>query len=180
MAPRFLAVVALCEPRGRARRWWGIALFASGSCVAYALAGATGGFAQARFGASPLVYGAFAVAAIAAGVAVIVRTPHAACDRATGRYGAGFLAGFAGALAGAPCCAPFAFALAGTASARGPQYAAIVLASFALGQTLPLFVAAAGWSKANALLERALTSAGSATVAGAILVALGAYYAVLA
>jgi cytochrome c biogenesis protein CcdA len=129
------------------------------------------------------MYRALAIVAIAGGVWTIVHRSHAECCERKRRIdgGLGFFAGLVSAGVTSPCCGPIGAVLAGVAAASsGPRYAAAVLCAFALGHVLPLAAVAAGSIRLHGTLARAAASGAGATISGALMVAAGAYYAVLA
>lgn len=183
IGPRLLTLAALCSRHRGAARWTVTGIFVAGLCTGYAIVGTVAGAASLASTLSPAIYRALAVVAIAAGVWTIVRRPNAACCSDERRIGGGlgFLAGLASASVTSPCCGPIGVALAGIAAASaGPRYAAEIVAAFALGHVLPLTMVAAGSLRFAGTAARVMESGAGATVSGALMLATGTYYAVLA
>ena len=95
-----------------------------------------------------------------------------------GSRGALLLAGFATAVVPSPCCAPVVTLLAAGSPDR--TIALVSIASFALGHAAPLLLAATGAARLRALAFEGQISQAVTTVGGALMVALGGYYALLA
>ena len=183
IGPRLLTVTALCARHRGAQRWLAAGVFAAGLCAGYAIVGTVAGAASAASAFSPIIYRALAVVAITGGFWTILRRPQTACCERERRIGGGFgfFAGLASASVTSPCCGPVGAALAGVAAAAaGPHYAAAVLVAFALGHVLPLALVAAISIRSSGAVARALAGGAGATISGALMVAAGAYYAVLA
>ncbi len=183
IGPRLLTLAALCSRHRGTRRWAIAGIFTAGLCAGYAIVGTIAGAAGLASAFSPWIYRTMAIVAVAGGVWTIVHRSQAACCESKPRFdgGLGFFAGLVSASITSPCCGPIGAALAGVAAAAsGPQYAAAVLCAFALGHVLPLAAVAAGSPRMRGPLARAAQSGAGATIAGALMVAAGAYYAVLA
>jgi cytochrome c-type biogenesis protein len=94
-------------------------------------------------------------------------------------FGGAFLLGGSMALLVSPCCTPIVAALVGFGIASGQLWlGAVTLASFAIGHAVPMIVAGLGAGRTGDALGR--FSVPLATVSGSLLIALGAYYGVLA
>lgn len=180
-APRVMALAALSGTEGRTRRLAAPA-FVAGLVVSYAVLGTIAASTLRSLAASHWTYWALAVASLCAAVRVIGRNPVAAgCGHAhSATLGAAFVAGLCAAATGLGCCAPIAILLAHAVSSGGTLVIAMTLACFALGQSMLIFVVAAGWSTAATFVNGAAASMAAATVSGGVLFALGAYYALLA
>ncbi len=179
IAPRFLAAVTLCAGTSGARRWLRLGSFVAGSALSF-VAACSAGSAIARIGAySVQTYAVLATVCVIAGIAGIVRTHECANGRTSPSCGAAFLGGGAAGIVGAPCCGPLA-ALAGAGWAMAGRDP-LVPAAFALGHAVPFVALAVGSSaRIDRLLRLRWPVEASATIAGGLAVALGAYYAVLA
>jgi cytochrome c biogenesis protein CcdA len=183
IGPRMLTVAALCARHRGLQRWMAAGVFAAGLCAGYAIVGTIAGAAGLASAFSPWMYRALALVAVAGGIYTIVRRPQTDCCKRERRIGSGFgfFAGLASASVMSPCCGPIGAALAGLAAASvGPRYAAAILTAFALGHVLPLAAVAAGSIRGSGIAARALAGGAGATVSGALMLAVGAYYAVLA
>ena len=183
VAARILTVSALCAQHRGARRWIAAGVFAAGICAGYTILGTIAGAAGALSSFSPAIYRTFAVLAITGGIWTIVRPATQTCCAGEGGVtnGVGFLAGLASATVTSPCCGPIGAALAGVAAASaGPQFAAEILAAFALGHVLPIAAVAGSSIGTTSAVARVLSGGAGATISGAIMLAAGGYYAVLA
>jgi cytochrome c biogenesis protein CcdA len=184
VAPRYIVLAALVQT---ARNPWRITLAYVVGLVAamVALGLAVDGLAALR-GASTAIDLALALTLAIAGIATLLRGGRApARAHAPSRTPAGMggiaLLGASGALVVSPCCTPILAAIAGLTIGAGQfSTGAAVLAAYALGHAAPLLLAAlAGAPLAAAFAKLAGTHA-PATVSGTLMVALGAYYGVLA
>lgn len=183
IGPRLLTLAALCSRHRGARRWTIAGIFAAGLCAGYAIVGTIAGAAGLASAVSPAIYRGMAIVAVAGGVWTIVHRSQAVCCERNRRIhgGLGFFAGLVSASVTSPCCGPIGAALAGVAAAAsGPRYAAGIACAFALGHVLPLAAVAAGSPRFHGILARAAASGAGATISGALMIAAGAYYAVLA
>jgi cytochrome c biogenesis protein CcdA len=182
IGPRLLTLAALCSRHRGAQRWMVAGVFTTGICAGYAIVGTIAGAAGVASAFSPAIYRTMAIVAVAGGVWTIVRSESTCCERKQRvEGGIGFFAGLVSASVTSPCCGPIGAALAGIAAASsGPRYAAAILCAFALGHVLPLAAVAAGSPRLRGALARAAASGAGATISGALMVAAGAYYAVLA
>lgn len=183
IGPRLLTLAALCSRHRGARRWATAGVFTAGLCAGYAIVGTVAGAAGLVSAFSPALYRTVSLVAVAGGVWTIMRRSEPACCEAKPRIegGAGFFAGLVSAGVTSPCCGPIGAAMAGVAAASsGPRYAAVILCAFALGHVLPLAAVGAISLRLRGSLARAAASGAGATISGALMVAAGAYYAVLA
>lgn len=183
IGPRLLTLAALCSRHRGAARWIAASIFAAGLCAGYAILATVAGAAGLASALSPAIYRTLAIVAIAGGMWTIVHRPQPACCRGTRRIdgGVGFFAGLASAGVTSPCCGPIGAALAGVAAAAaGPRYAAEIVVAFALGHAVPLVAVAGGSVRLATAVTRALQSGAGVTISGALMLAAGAYYAVLA
>jgi cytochrome c biogenesis protein CcdA len=177
--PRLLALTAL--DASRASRWAAGLAWVAGSAVSYALVGAVGS-AAASVISSPLLYWLLAAACACGAAAAFAGDRERECceRRASATASTAFVAGFAGTIAGAGCCGPIALVFVQAASAKGAPFGAAMLALFALGQGLPTLAVAAGCSKLRHLAASRDARSAIQTVSGGLLLALGAYYGMLA
>lgn len=182
IAPRFVVVASLTAGTSGWTRWARLGAFIAGLCTSFALLGTIAGALGYIASYSSYVYGALAIALVAGGIGAIV-SPHrcrAAHPSSKPIASAPFVVGLTFTAVGSPCCGPIAAALGGLSTAGGNvTFGALLLGAFALGHALPLVVLAAGAVPIVTYLRaRALDSA-FATVSGALMIALGGYYAVL-
>jgi cytochrome c-type biogenesis protein len=183
VAPRFVAVAALASA-GRAR-WKSIAAFAGGLCVSYVALGVASGLLSRVAALSVHLYAALALVLLAAGSYTLLREPTLhPCDgtkAANGSLGGAFLLGTSSALVTSPCCTPVIVILGSLAAARSSApYGAALIAAYALGHALPLAGAGFGWNAIGVRLNAESWSGALQTVTGALMLALAAYYGVLA
>jgi cytochrome c biogenesis protein CcdA len=183
IGPRLLTLAALCSQRQGAARWMAAGIFTAGLCAGYAIIGTVADAAGLASALSPAIYRTLAAAAVAGAAWTIVHRRQSDCCRREHRIngGLGFFAGLASVCVTSPCCGPVGAALAGVAAAAaGPRYAAAIVLAFALGHVLPLAAIAAGSVRVRGAVARAAVSGAGATISGALMLATGAYYAVLA
>jgi thiol:disulfide interchange protein DsbD len=187
-APRYVALAALLNASRRPARV--VAAFAAGLVGAYVTIGVAAGALGALWSASRFLYAALAITLAVAGFATLLRvdcTSHVHDDVRAGdagaraSFGGTFLLGASSALVVSPCCTPIVAGIAGLTTAGGhPAAGATLLAAFACGHALPIVSAGAlGTHVARALRHVAVAHA-SAVVAGTLMLALAAYYGVLA
>jgi cytochrome c biogenesis protein CcdA len=195
-APRYVAVAALAQA-ARAP-WTVVAAFAAGLVAAYvalgALASGVGTAASALgslWSASSYVYGALAIALLAGGVFTLVRATGTTasdrcergtrCDASAMSFGGMFLLGASSVLVVSPCCTPVVAGIAGLTLATGRALDGVaLLALFACGHAVPVAFAGALGDRFASLVRRLAASQAPAIVSGALMIALAAYYGVLA
>jgi cytochrome c biogenesis protein CcdA len=186
IAPRFVAIAGLAANARGAARWLRVAAFVVGLCTSYVLLGSIAGALGMLAAYSSYVYGALGLGLVVAGVGTLVRMPHSpACAAAPHRpsvsQGATFATGFALSAVSSPCCGPIAAALAGTSLASGnAAFGGAMLAAFAFGHAVPLVAVACGSMRVGAFLAARSATPALSTVGGALMVALGTYYGLLA
>ena len=186
-APRYVALAALVNASRRPLHI--IAAFVAGLVGAYVVLGAAAGALGALWSASRLIYAALAVVLAVTGIATLLRggAPHAhdgaQAHHADARASLGgtFLLGASSAFVVSPCCTPVVAGIAGLTTASGHTGAGVALMSaFACGHALPLVTAGALGSRVARGLRLLAASHASAVIAGALMLALAAYYGVLA
>jgi cytochrome c-type biogenesis protein len=92
-----------------------------------------------------------------------------------------FSLGAASALVVSPCCTPVVAAVIGmTAGSADPAARAMLLGAFTLGHAAPLFLAGALGALCDRPLRAWNASPAPAVVSGALMLALGGYYGMLA
>jgi cytochrome c biogenesis protein CcdA len=181
VAPRLIAVGALSAQSSGLQRWTRIGAFVAGLCAVYVAMGVAAGALGRLMDLSPMLYAAVAAAAAISGILVIVKAQAKhVCARDTPAlpHGLGFFGGAACATITSPCCGGVAALSVAGAGAAGSS-SALLLGAFALGHALPLFAFAAGSGRVRQWCLRG-GSQPLEIVSGALMIALGAYYAVLA
>jgi len=187
-APRYVALAALVNASGRPARV--VTAFVAGLIGAYVVLGVAAGALGALWSASRLVYAALAIALAAGGVVTLLRGGHAShahANRAGGKgsmqasLGGTFLLGASSAFVVSPCCTPIVAGIAGLTTASGHTGVGVaLLATFACGHALPIVSAGALGTRVARGLRHVAASHASAVVAGTLMLALAAYYGVLA
>jgi len=187
-APRYVALAALVNASRRPSRI--VAAFVAGLVGAYVVLGVAAGALGALWSASRVVYAALAVVLAVAGVATLLRGDgashehesahtHAAGARAS--LGGTFLLGASSAFVVSPCCTPIVAGIAGLTTASGHTGVGVALmAAFACGHALPVVSAGALGTRVSRGLRRVALTHASAIVSGTLMLALAAYYGVLA
>jgi cytochrome c-type biogenesis protein len=179
-APRYLALAPLLNGGGRMRT---TGLFVAGMLLTYAAIAFGMGVVVNVTRAASAVYLVFSAALVILGLRMLLRTGDCAHGHAGGhtRASGAFTLGAASALGVSPCCTPVLIAVSGATAADGNVAARLILlAAFVLGHAAPLFAAAplAGTLERGA--KRWNLDPAPAVVAGALTIALGAYYGLLA
>jgi thiol:disulfide interchange protein DsbD len=185
-APRYIAVAACAHA---ARRPWAIvAAFICGLVCAYVALGVAAGAIGALWAASAPLYTLLAVALAVSGVVTLARAgggSHSHCAVRHGERNASsggiFLLGASSAFVVSPCCTPVVAGIAALTMSSGHGADGVfVLAAFACGHALPVLAAGALSTRLSAALRRIATSQAPSIVAGSLMLALAAYYGVLA
>ena len=188
-APRFVAAAALAA--NARRRPLVVFAFGAGVAGAYVALGLSAGALGALWAVSRTTYAALALALAAAALATLLRRPHhdgADCDgvhagmpHQPARHGGAFLLGASSALIVAPCCTPVVAALAGLTVASGRVAdGAALLAAFGCGHALPVLLTGTIGVKLAAALAPFSASGAPSIVAAGLMLALAAYYGLLA
>ena len=187
-APRYVALAAIANASHRPRRT--IAAFVTGLVGAYVVLGVAAGAVGALWSASAPIYVALAVVLAVAGIATLVRgdgSSHAHGDdvaRGLGvraSLGGTFLLGASSAFVVSPCCTPIVAGIAGLTTAGGHTGTGVaLLATFACGHALPIVSVGALGARIAHVLRHVAASHAPAVVAGTLMLALAAYYGVLA
>ncbi|MEA2663784.1 MAG: cytochrome c-type biosis protein [Candidatus Eremiobacteraeota bacterium] len=189
VAPRYVALAALAN--AAQRPWRTIAAFVAGLVGAYVALGLAAGALSALWSSSSVTYAVLAAALAAGGSATLLREDAHPCENARAReaasakqsasLGGTFLLGVSSALVVSPCCTPVVAGIAGLTALGGRCGEGIaLLVAFALGHALPLLAAGALSARIAALLARLSASSAPAVVSGTLMLALAAYYGVLA
>ena len=195
VAPRYVAIAAIVN--GYRRPLIPTAVFVAGLIGGFAALGFGAGLLGSAWRFSPLFYGILAGSLVIGGALTLARAGSARCDtskhgeehtcaagaRAAGRrrsLGAVFILGAASALIVSPCCTPVVASIVATTTAIGkPELGIVLLASFGLGHAAPLFFAGSLASLVRRTFAGVAEQAG-AVVSGSLMIALGAYYGILA
>ncbi len=181
VAPRYVAVAAISNGT-RAGRLSRLGAFVAGT-IAFSVAIASIGSLLihiARF--SPLVYWSLSFSLVVCGARGLWLGGGHACGRRDGSIpstGGAFLLGAATSTTISPCCTPvlIAFGALGGASLT-PERVVALMAAYLAGHIAPALLLYTSATAARAMT--AVSRDAAATVAAAVTIALGLYYAVLA
>jgi thiol:disulfide interchange protein DsbD len=188
-APRYIALAALVNASRRPARI--VPAFVAGLIGAYIALGVAAGALGALWSASRLVYAALAVLLAVAGIATLLRGGRdrshvhgnvpAAHAGARTSLGGTFLLGASSAFVVSPCCTPIVAGIAGLTTASGHAGVGVaLLTAFACGHALPIVSAGAIGTRIASAFQPLAASHASAVVGGTLMLALAAYYGVLA
>jgi thioredoxin:protein disulfide reductase len=187
-APRYVALAALVNATRSPARV--MTAFVAGLVAAYVLLGFAAGALGALWTVSRFVYAALAVTLATAGLVTLLRggggshahgNVHAPATGARSSLGGTFLLGASSAFVVSPCCTPVVAGIAGLTTASGHTGEGVaLLAAFAGGHALPIVSAGAVGTRVAHALRHLAASHASAIVAGTLMLALAAYYGVLA
>jgi cytochrome c biogenesis protein CcdA len=187
-APRYVAVAALAG--ATSRPWTVLAPFGAGLAGAYAVLGLATGTLAALWSASRAVYLALAIGLAVSALATLMRDgarSHGACTTrraaapARASTGGVFLLGASSAFVVAPCCTPAIAAIAGlTVTSGHVADGAALLAAFGCGHALPVLATGALASRLTMIVRRLDAAGATAVVGGGLMLALAAYYGILA
>lgn len=167
--------------RGR-RRAVISAAFLSGILLASLALTASAAFLRHAVAAATLVYVAIAVLLAYSGVKTILdSSSNRGCghERICISYGSSLLTGLGLGLVISPCCTPVFGALALAAATATPWASLGTATAFALGHAMPLLVGTVPYHALEHAAENRSWWAVQ-TVAGGVMIALGAYYGMLA
>jgi cytochrome c-type biogenesis protein len=184
VAPRFIALAA-CTAQARRPRSVLLA-FVAGLVSAYAAFGLGSSLLAGARASASAIYAAVALGLFAGGLWTLVRAGHPHAPRGAERdgersLGAIVVLGASFAFVISPCCTPLvAVILAYTSMVGSAWYGAGLLALFALGHALPLVLYGALGARAAGVLRRAALGQAVAVTNGALMLALAAYYGLLA
>jgi cytochrome c biogenesis protein CcdA len=188
VAPRMLAVAALCTNRPVKGVVYTVAIFTAGVVAAYSVLAVAGTLLWKLIPYSGYLYAALAAVMAAAGILALAKP--AACD-AGAKCDAGgilesrrsmsatFLLGASSAAAFSPCCMPILTAAALCAGNTGLTFAWLTVTCFALGHAVPLALAGAGSRIVGFTMNGGIQSA-VRVVSGALMLALAGLYFILA
>jgi len=186
IAPRYVAVAAIVHSTERPARV--ITAFVFGLISAYVFLGFAAGALGMLIGLAGAMNTVLAGALVIGGMITLAQAGPKNPEHAHAHHehqpicsiGGTFLLGATSALVVSPCCTPVVATIIATSSAIGrPITGALSLGIFALGHTLPI-VAAAFAGSAFRRLALIAASQAPGIVAGALMLALGVYYGILA
>jgi cytochrome c biogenesis protein CcdA len=183
VAPRYVALASVLDAPHRLLT---LIAFVGGIIAAYTALGFGAGLLAVVVQHASGLDVILAMALVAGGLVTLLRNPR--CAHHTPVFAARpprltgiFCLGAASALVISPCCTPVIAAVVAFPSADpSPLSKAALLGAFAIGHALPLVVLGVAGSVVAHPLRRLQTSAAPATVAGTLMVALGAFYGLLA
>lgn len=190
MVPRYVALAALVN-RDR-RPLVPTLVFIAGLLGALIALGFAAGLLGTLQALSSQIYGLLAAGLIAGGAVALVRAvPHehrsgrcSECSAEPGgprSIGAVFLLGAGSALVLSPCCTPVIATVAAASVAVGtPSAGGLLLLAFGAGHAAPLLFAGTIGSTLSRLVPQAWHGQPAAIVSAVLMLALGAYYGVLA
>lgn len=183
-APRLLAITGLAGTGDvRRSRIEPIVTYACGMIAVYALFGASASLFVRSIDLSIPLYGAIAAVLIVCGVLTLWngRNAHDHAPAAKHSPGGTFMLGASSAFVFSPCCTPLMAAIVtfGASSGR-PAYAAAALAVFGLGHALPALLLGSFAARIARNVHALGHAQPLAIVTGALFLAMGGYYAVLA
>jgi thiol:disulfide interchange protein DsbD len=182
VAPRYLALASLVDGR---RRFAPVCFFTGGLVVTFVSLGFGASIVADLISHLATVYALLSIVLIAFGVGTLFREPHR-CHAATAggslsSASGAFTMGAASALVVSPCCTPIVVGIAGLgAFDRDPARAALYLATFSIAHAAPLFLVNLGGSSIAGRIRGWEATGAPAVVTGALTVALGCYYGILA
>lgn len=185
VAPRLIAAAGLAAGSDRARAALSVAAFVTGLICAYACFGLIASLLGRAVALTQATYAIVGAALIASGLRALWGE-RAGCEHhgdSARRYGAGaaFLLGASFAFVVSPCCAPLVIAVVAWTSATGDAaLGSAVLGAFAFGHAVPVVAVAAGANGLTNVFGHRDLAAGASVVGASLMLALGAYYAVLA
>jgi cytochrome c biogenesis protein CcdA len=159
--------------------------FVASTIATYACFGLVGTVVADLVRCASWVYAGVALMALVAGAATLIgaawhQHEHVEEVRARNALSAAFLAGVGFALMVSPCCTPVLGVIIASSSMHGNVLLGVgLLAVFGLGHAAPLLVVLAGGRAAVMRLGAGRWAQGMQVGAGACMMALGAYYALL-
>jgi cytochrome c biogenesis protein CcdA len=185
VAPRYIALAAVLGERRRALT---VAAFVAGMLTAYAALGFGTGLLPQVAGHASVLYVVLALALAGGGALTLLRRGGCAhahhehpAARAPKRLSGVFSLGAGSAFVVSPCCTPVVAAVIGLgASDANPLARAALLGAFALGHAAPLLAAGSLGSLCSRFFRTWEASPAPAVISGTLMLALGAYYGLLA
>ncbi len=182
-APRLALIGILSGTRSYAETVRQSAFFVAGLASVYACFGAAATWLVRAIEWSMVAYCFLAALLVANALRSILVVPRSNCDVPShaGMRGGAFVLGASSAFVVSPCCTPFAVAAAATAAAgSSPLSGAAVLAAFAVGHCVPLVAAMTTVGRLACVVRWCPPREAISLVSGGVMLAIGAYYAVLA
>lgn len=179
--PRALVVASVCRAQQGARALAPSLAFVGGSIVAYAFFVTGSALISGLLNVSMLLYGALAAWLAVAGLRLLFAGCANHSDGDKPPVGAGFFLGAGLSAIVSPCCAPALIGIAAYRQQTGnTAFTVALVASYAVGHTLPAVVAAHAAGRVPNLLRNASLAQAVTIVNGALTLALCGYYAILA
>lgn len=179
VAPRYVLVTALLSRGATVGLKSALVAGTLSGYLVYALAGEM--LARSGF-ASHAIYSVLAMMLVTMGIMTMTRRAQGCASRmaASNSLGSTFLLGGLGALTFSPCCTPIALGLGVEFGAGSTADAAAALLAFGAGHSLPPVAGALGVLPAIGRNASPVVGRSSTIVAAALLIALGAFYGLLA
>jgi thiol:disulfide interchange protein DsbD len=183
VAPRYVALASILSGPRRAIT---IALFIAGIITVYMALGFGAGLLSAVTQNAARIDVALALILVAGGLVTLLRRSEHRChDGAASvtphRLSSIFCLGAASALVISPCCTPIVAAVIAFPSLDpSPGARAALLGAFAFGHAVPLLALGSTGALFAERLHRWTASPAPAVVSGTLMLALGAYYGLLA
>lgn len=185
-APRFVAMASLASDCTVAQGRRITMAFVAGLAAAYASFGVFASAIGRITELSPYIYGAVAFGLASAGIATLFRRSNGCVGRtlpvsANASLGRSFLFGASFAFVISPCCTPIVMAiLAYCTNIHSIAYAAGLLALFAVGHALPMFILSGSVGTISAFAHRLHLEEPLQIIGGSLMLALSGYYLCLA
>lgn len=185
LAPRVAAIAGMAARVPAERRVQLHLCFVGGLASAYALIAASVVLLARLTAASPYVYALLAAALCAYGIKSVLDTRgdchHELRASAAPSLGCAFVVGAGYALIVSPCCTPVIAAIATAGSmAPSPVLAASVALMFGFGHASPVLVGSLGVARLSGATRALAHRSELSVVSGAVMIALGGYYGILA
>jgi cytochrome c biogenesis protein CcdA len=182
-APRYIALASIVNGVSAVERFARVAAFVTGLCGA-STALAFGVHALWRLGAaSSWIYAGVALGFAGYGVRALLVPQHNCSHSAmsTSSLSGAFLLGSSFALVLSPCCAPMLAALGALSATSGSTWSTLdVVAAFVAGHALPVVIVGSLAGYAGAIERRFPLEEPVRVTSGALMLAMSAYYGVLA
>jgi cytochrome c biogenesis protein CcdA len=182
-APRYIALAAIVNGVSVAQRFARIAAFVTGLCCASTALAFGAHLLWKLVSVSAWIYAGLAIAFAASGVHALLVRRHACVRQAASAssFSGVFLLGSSFALVLSPCCAPMLAALGAlSATAGSTSLTLLVVGAFVLGHALPVVMVGSLAGFADGIERRFPLDEPVRVTSGALMLAMSAYYAVLA
>lgn len=181
-APRVLAAAGLASAP-RTNRLLKICAFICGILVVYVAFALFGAVLADALRFSSWIYGLTGIALVIGGLAGLLRLRRGdfcASKRTAIPSGAALFLGASTALIVSPCCTPMLASIVAFGAATGSAiFAALCVISFGLGHAAPVMVVGSFGSIVTVFEKAGELQDALSTIAGALMMGLGAYYLVL-